>query len=192
MWKGRFLLFHKELFPALLLSSLNSILSYSFKPHFPLTISLTGPFLFVAVICCSYFLRPPSCCHSRSILSSTYSSLCLLPQSLYSISPSHFSIFPFSLVNPFTTFLFFFFRVQVEELWWLYRSLNLMSTLMGPSTMWPKYPRSLFFILASPLLAFDQSLYLSISLYFHPSLSLSLSLSTSSFLLWFNKKTAKI
>ena len=45
MWKGRFLLFHKELFPALLLSSLNSILFYSLKPHLPLTISLTGLFI---------------------------------------------------------------------------------------------------------------------------------------------------
>ena len=43
-----------------------------------------------------------------TILSSTFSSLCLLPQSLYSISPSHFSIFPFSLVNLFTASFFLF------------------------------------------------------------------------------------
>ena len=111
MWKGRFLLFHKELFPALLLSSLNSILSYSFKPHFPLTISLTGPFLFVAVICCSYFLRPPSCCHSRlhyySFLNFFFSlfaaSIPLLHLLLF-----YFSIFPFSLFNFFTVSFFLF------------------------------------------------------------------------------------
>ena len=196
MCKERFFLFHKELFPAMLLSSLNSILSYSFKPHLPLTISLTGPFICYRRL---LFLFPSS----SFLLSLSFTTLffpqlfllfvcCLNP---FTPSPPLISLYFLFLSSiPLLHFFFSFSGCRWRNcsdcisrwtwcrLWWV--RLRCGRNIPG------------HYSLFSPLLSSPRFRSVSIPFYFSifPSISLSLtlSLSTSSFLLCLNKKTAKI